>query len=306
MLEAVLTNGIGMLAAFKEKDVSQSGNLSSSTFKDVLRKISPGVSSQEVHMVASKFEDPNTKEIQYEGVLKYFYKKASEMSLTFSLTTPAMEVCQKTTTSNNRYHHASLKSSTSTATVKDMVEYSSQLKLKDEKTGLLESPLMADRAEENELPPFKLKQPSSPVQEVLGRLSVFIMSRRAHVEALMQEKDPSLSGVIPTREFSEVLHTFTEIKLSRSERKVLYDSFSQSGCIAYTEFLNLLIIPPAESCSQPNTSMPAGEMASKSIEGSKGYSLLFMLLVRLCLACVHRAIIGFFLIEQRITPQRCI
>ncbi len=218
-------------------------------------------------MVALKFQDPNTKDIQYEGVLKYFYKKASQTNPTSSLMTTTTNLCQND--KNNR-DHLSSKSSTA-ATVKEMDEYSSQLKLNDEKTAVLEPPPMVDTVQDNKSSPSKLIPPPSPsVQEVLGRLSVFMTNRSVHVEALMQERDPSLSGVISTRAFSEILHSFTGIMLSRSERKILYDSFSQSGCVAYKEFLNFFTLPTRAS-SQPTTSMPASEMASKSAKGSKGY-----------------------------------
>ncbi len=293
MLEAVLSNGMGMLVAFKEKDVSRSGNLNASIFKDVLRELSPGLSFEDNDMMALKFQDPNTKEIQYEGVLKYFYKKAFQTSPTSSLMTTTTDLCH-----NNKTNGDNLSSKSSTAaTVKEVDEYSSQLKLNDEKTAFLKPLPMVDTVQDNKSSPPKLTPPSPPIQEVLGRLSVFIMNRRAHVEELMQERDSSLSGVIPTRAFSEVLHSFTEIKLSRSERKILYDSFSQSGYVAYKEFLNLFT-PPTRSSSQPTTSIPTiptSEMASNSTKGSKGYgymvecrySLLFNDVNNRCYYCYH-------------------
>ncbi len=282
MLDAVLVHGMGMHAAFKEKDVSRSGNLNAILFKDALREASPGLALEDRDMVALKFQDPHTNEIDFEGVLKYFYKKASKISLKSPSTTSTMSLGPN---KNNREQHLS---KMSTATDKGTDECSSRPTLNNERTVVLTPPppselsaTTAPRIEEaptllTPLPtgdtvqdkplPFKFIPPLPPVEEVLDRLSIFMKNKWEHVEALMKEQDPYLAGVISTREFSEVLHSFTEIKLSRSERKILYDSFSQCGCVAYGEFLKRFT---AQQSSQA-TSTYTIEMASTS-NSTNGY-----------------------------------
>ncbi len=94
MIEAVFANGMGILVAFKEKDTSRSGNLSASTFKGALRDVSPpGLSLEDIDMVALIFQDPHTKDIDYERVLMHFYKKvASKTSLKSPSVTSTMKL----------------------------------------------------------------------------------------------------------------------------------------------------------------------------------------------------------------------
>ncbi len=137
-------------------------------------------------------------------------------------------------------------------------------RIEEATTTLLTPPPAGDEVQDKSLP-FKLIPPLPSVEEVLDRLSNFMKSRGKHVEALMKEQDPSLEGVIPTQAFSKVLHSFDEIKLSRSERKILCDSFSGCGRVAYGEFLKRFTV--LQSLQTSSMSTVEIETANNSIIG---------------------------------------
>ncbi len=277
MLEVFMTNGMGLHAAFKEKDVKGCGNLKASIFKDVLRELSPGLTLEDREMVALRFKGPNTKEIDYEGLMTYLYKKTFRTNPKSSPMTNIMDLCPD---KNNVEQHLL---NVPVATVKAMDKCRTKPGLGNEriveiltpppKISGTETPRIeraatvhtptsppVDRIQDKETPLFNITPPLPPIQETLDRFSILIKDKRDQIEALMQEHDPSLAGVIPRCVFSQVLHSFTEIKLSRSERKIIYNSFSRSGCIAYGEFLNHF----TPRASQATNIMPAAEVDRNS------------------------------------------